>query len=102
MPRPTDRQAFDALLRTRLAAFTRKAFATVDPGADYQHNWHVDYIAELLEACTRGEIKRLVINVPPRYLKSISVTVAWPAWLLGNDPTRKIIAASYSHSLSLK
>jgi predicted phage terminase large subunit-like protein len=102
MPRPTDRQAFDALLRTRLAAFTRKAFTTVDPGAEYQHNWHVDYIAELLEACTRGEIKRLVINVPPRYLKSVSVTVAWPAWLLGNDPSRKIIAASYSHSLSLK
>lgn len=102
MPRPTDRQAFDALLRTRLSAFTRKAFATVDPGADYQHNWHVDYIAELLEACTRGDIKRLIINVPPRYLKSISVTVAWPAWLLGNEPTRKIIAASYSHSLSLK
>ena len=102
MPRPTEQQAFDALLRTRLAVFTRKAFATVDPGAEYRHNWHIDLIAEYLEACTRGEVKRLIINVPPRYLKSISVTVAWPAWLLGNDPSRKVIAASYSHSLSLK
>ena len=102
MPRASDREAFDALLRSRLPVFTRKAFGTVDPGAEYQHNWHVDYIGELLEACTRGEIKRLIINVPPRYLKSVSVTVAWPAWLLGNDPSRKIIAASYSHSLSLK
>lgn len=102
MPRPTDREAFDALLRTRLAAFTRKAFATVDPGASYKHNWHVDLIAEYLEACTRREVKRLVINVPPRYLKSISVTVAWPAWLLGKNPSERIVAASYSEMLSLK
>ena len=102
MTRPTDQQVFDALLRTRLAAFTRKAFSTVDPGAEYKHNWHVDLIAEYLEACTRREIKRLIINIPPRYMKSIAVTVAWPAWLLGKNPAEKIIAASYSHSLSLK
>ncbi len=77
--KPTEQQAFDALLRTQHKAFTRKAFGTVDPGAEYRHNWHVDLIAEYLEACTRGEVKRLVINVPPRYMKSISVTVAWPA-----------------------
>lgn len=100
--RPTDREALDALLRTRLAAFTRKTFATVDPGVPYSHNWHVDLIAEYLEACTRREIKRLVINIPPRYLKSISVTVAWPAWLLGKDPGERILAASYAHKLSLK
>ena len=100
--RPTDQEAFDALLRTRLAAFTRKTFATVDPGAAYSHNWHIDLIAEYLEACTRREIKRLIINIPPRYLKSISVTVAWPAWLLGHDPTNSVLAASYAHKLSLK
>ncbi len=101
-PSPTDREAFDALLRTRLAAFTRKTFATVDPGAAYKHNWHIDLIAEYLEACSRREIKRLVINIPPRYLKSISVTVAWPAWLLGHDPSERILAASYAEILSLK
>ena len=56
--RPTEQEAFDALLRQRLAAFTRKAFSTVDPGATYKHNWHIDLIAEYLEACTRREIKR--------------------------------------------
>lgn len=100
--RPSDQEAFDALLRTRLAAFTRKAFATVDPGAVYKHNWHVDLIAEYLEACTRREIKRLIINMPPGYLKSISVNVAWPAWLLGENPSERILSASYSESLSLK
>ncbi|MBP3955411.1 phage terminase large subunit [Gemmata sp. G18] len=98
----SDQKAFDALLRTRLAAFTRKTFATVDPGTPYSHNWHVDLIAEYLEACTRREIKRLIINIPPRYLKSISVTVAWPAWLLGLNPAERILASSYAHSLSLK
>lgn len=102
MARPTEQEAFAALLRLRLAAFTRKTFATVDPGATYLHNWHVDLIAEYLEACTRREIKRLVINMPPRYLKSVSVSVAWPAWLLGNNPSERIIVSSYSHMLSLK
>jgi predicted phage terminase large subunit-like protein len=100
--RPTEQEALNALLRTRLAAFIRKSFHTVDPGAEYSHNWHVDLIAEYLEACHRREIKRLIINVPPRYMKSIAVTVAWPAWLLGKNPSERIIAASYSHSLSLK
>lgn len=100
--RPTDREAFDALLRTRLAAFTRKAFATVDPGAVYKHNWHIDLIAEYLEACTRREIKRLIINIPPRYMKSISVTVAWPAWLIGKSPSERVLAASYAQVLALK
>ena len=100
--RPTDREAFDALLRHRLAAFTRKTFATVDPGAEYRHNWHIDLIAEYLEACARREIKRLVINIPPRYMKSISVTVAWPAWLLGHNPAERILSASYAEVLSLK
>ena len=100
--RPTDREAFDALLRTRLAAFTRKAFGTVDPGAEYRHNWHIDLIAEYLEACERREIRRLIVNIPPRYMKSIAVSVAWPAWLIGRNPSERVVAASYSDRLSLK
>jgi predicted phage terminase large subunit-like protein len=102
MRRPTKIEALDALLRTRLSAFIVKTLHTVDPGAAYSHNWHVDLIAEYLEACTRREIKRLVINIPPRYLKSISVSVAWPAWLLGRNPSEQIVAASYAEMLALK
>lgn len=102
MTRPTKSEALDALLRVRLAAFIEKTFRTVDPGTPYLHNWHVELIAEYLEACTRREIKRLIINIPPRALKSVCVSVAWPAWLLGHDPTERIMAASYSHALSLK
>lgn len=99
---PSKDEAFDALLRNRLAAFTQKAFRTVDPGAKLLHNWHIDLIAEYLEACSRREIKRLIINIPPRNLKSISVTVSWPAWLLGHNPSERIMAASYSDALSSK
>jgi predicted phage terminase large subunit-like protein len=99
----TDKVAvLDALLRQRLSYFTRRTFATVDPGAIYLHNWHIDLIAEYLTACTYGQITRLLINMPPRYLKSISVSVAWPAWLLGHNPSAKILASSYSDKLSLK
>src|ERR1700722_1234656 len=102
MPRPTKAEAFDALLRTRLAAFTQKTFRTVDPGTPYLHNWHVDLISEYLEACTRREVTRLIINIRPRSLKSVSVSIAWPAWLLGKNPSERIVAASYSDRLALK
>ncbi|CAN5261630.1 phage terminase large subunit [soil metagenome] len=102
MQRPSKTDALDALLRTRLAAFIQKTFRTVDPGMAYSHNWHIDLIAEYLEACTRREINRLIINVPPRSLKSISVSVAWPAWLLGKNPSQRILAASYAEGLALK
>lgn len=85
-----------------LAPFIREAFNIVNPGTDFLPNWHIDLIAEYLEAVTRGDIRRLIINIPPRSLKSTCVSVAWPAWLLGNNPTRRIICASYAQNLSNK
>ena len=89
-------------LEQSLPTFIGKTLATVDPGAAYLPNWHIDLIAEYLEAARRGEINRLIINMPPRSLKSVCVSVAWPAWLLGQNPSSRIIAASYASSLSLK
>lgn len=66
------------------------------------HNWHIDCMAEYLMACYRRDIKRLIINIPPRSLKSVSTNVAFPAWAMGHDPTMKIMSASYSLDLSLK
>lgn len=90
------------LYRESLSAFIERSFKTVDSGVDYHHNWHIDAIAEHLRACKDKEIKRLIINMPPRSLKSIAVTVAFPAWLLGVDPTTKIMAGSYAQKLSFK
>ncbi|MCC2646584.1 MAG: putative phage terminase protein, partial [Rickettsiaceae bacterium] len=65
-------------------------------------NWHIDLIADELETVENGDIKRLMINMPPRALKSVCVSVAWPAWLLGHNPSLRIIVASYSQVLSIK
>jgi len=90
------------LLANDFATFIGKSLSTVNPSARYQHNWHIELIAEYLEAIRAGSIKRLVINMPPRSLKSICVNVAWPAWLLGHDPKSRIITASYSSALAIK
>ena len=100
--KPKTAAVYQALLRQHLSSFVQKTFATVDPGAKYLHNWHIDLMAEYLEGCTHRDITRLIINIPPRYMKSIAVSVAWPAWVLGHDPSSKFLCASYSEKLSLK
>ena len=91
-----------AILRQDLSSFIQRAFATVDPGASYHHGWHIDAIAWQLERIMRGDIRRLIITLPPRSLKSIAASIAFPAWLLGHDPSRQIVAVSYSDILSEK
>ena len=72
-----------ALLRTDLRYFVRKVFSTVLPGTTYLPNWHIDAIVHELMRIDSGENRRLLINQPPRSLKSICVSIAYVAWLLG-------------------
>jgi hypothetical protein len=58
-----------------LSEFTKMAWHVIEPGTPYIGNWHLDVISEHLEAVTRGEIRNLLINVPPRHMKSIQVAV---------------------------
>lgn len=97
-----DKQLELDVCRSDLTAFIEKTFKTVNPGVPFLPNWHVQCIAYHLELCRNRDIKRMIINIPPRYLKSLSCTVAFPAWLLGHDPKTKIMAASYSKDLSIK
>lgn len=92
----------DAILRQDFASFTSKVFHTINPSTPYIANWHIDLIADYLEEVRLGNIKRLVINMPPRALKSICVSVAWPSWLLAKNPSARIMTASYSSILSVK
>lgn len=97
-----NKKLLSALLRQDFSSFIGKVFHTVNPGNTYHSNWHIDLIADYLEAVRKGQIKRLIINMPPRALKSVCVSVAWPAWLLGQNPAVRIMAASYSATLSIK
>jgi len=64
-----------------LARFVRGAWPHVEPVATYVHGRHIDVLAEALEAVATGELRRLVVNVPPRHMKSLADSVFWPAWL---------------------
>ncbi|MDX2050714.1 MAG: phage terminase large subunit [Rickettsiaceae bacterium] len=97
-----NKNLINAILKNDFGSFIHKSFKTLNPSMKYYRNWHIDLIAEHLLAVERGDIKRLIINMPPRCLKSLTVSVAWPAWLLGRNPANRIIVASYSQLLSNK
>ena len=92
----------NALCWENIKDFTAQAFKLVSPADAYAYNWHIGCVAEHLHAVHEGQLHRLIINIPPRSLKSIMVSVAWPAWLLGKDPRTRIIAASYAQNLATK
>ena len=64
-----DKKLLTALIRQDFTSFINKVFNTINPGATYQPNWHIDLIAEYLEMVRQGKIKRLIINMPPRSFK---------------------------------
>jgi predicted phage terminase large subunit-like protein len=66
-----------------LATFVRRAWAVLEPEQPYVHGWHLDAMAEHLEAITAGQIRRLLMNVPPGTMKSLLTGVFWPAWEWG-------------------
>jgi hypothetical protein len=75
----------------------------VNPGSPLTANWHIDAISYRLQKLVDvGTAARLVLNLPPRTLKSYLVSVCLPAWLLGRDPTARIICARYAEDLSNK
>jgi predicted phage terminase large subunit-like protein len=98
----SDRRLLTALLRTDLSSFIQRAFRTVSPGDHYLHNWHMDAISWAVQRCRKAKRRRLIITVPPRSGKSIAVSVALPAYILGLDPVQRIICASYSQELANK
>jgi predicted phage terminase large subunit-like protein len=91
-----------ALLRVDPYAFIERAFRQLHPTGRFLHNWHLEAMAAALEDCRRGKTRRLIINLPPRSLKSIAVSVAFPAYWLGHDPSARIICASYGQDLANK
>ena len=94
--------AFNALMRRDLASFVAKTFQIVDGSQHFLPNWHIEVLAHYLDLARQRKIKRLIITLPPRHLKSICASVAFTAWALGHDPSLKIICASYSQDLASK
>lgn len=99
---PSLEEVRQELAERKLADFIRQAWHVIEPATPYLHNWHIDLICEYLEAVSAGQITRLIINIPPRYMKSIAVSVMWPVWEWIRHPETRWIFASYSQSLSTK
>ncbi len=93
-----------ALAQRSLLDFIRLMWPVIEPGRRFVEGWAVEAICEHLEAVTRGEIKKLLINVPPGCMKSLTTNVFWPAWEWGprNRPNLRYISSAYAESLSVR
>jgi predicted phage terminase large subunit-like protein len=88
------------LLRHDLCAFIQRSFLELNPQTKYQSNWHIELLAAKLEDVRRGRCQRLIVNVPPRHLKSHAISIAFPAWVLGHESSKQILSVTYAQDLS--
>jgi hypothetical protein len=93
---------YDAILRSDLGYFAQRRFSELNPQAAFAMNWHIEVIAAKLAAVREGKIRRLIINLLPRHLKSLLASIAFPAWCLGLDPSAQILCVSYAQDLADK
>ena len=91
-----------ALLRDDFASFAARAFRELNPRTPFAMNWHVELIAAKLAAVRAGRIRRLIVSLPPRHLKSHLASVAFPAWCLGHEPSAQILCVRYAQDLADK
>lgn len=98
--RATKSAAYWAAVKSNLWVFLRHSFDTIYPRKPYLDNWHIHAITHALAKSIEGDMPRLIINLPPRQLKSFITSVVLPAFILGLDSTAKIICISYSDELA--
>src|SRR5262245_10651541 len=91
-----------ALLYHDFVSFAARAFRELNPRTPFLTNWHIELIAAKLAAVRAGHIRRLIISLPPRHLKSHLASVAFPAWCLGHAPSAQILCVSYAQELADK
>lgn len=99
MTRSTPNMVAD-ILRSDLNAFTHRSFLELYPQAEFHYNWHQDFITDALLDVYLGDCTRLILNLPPRHLKSFAASVAFPAWVLGHRPWAQLLSVTYGQELS--
>src|SRR5208337_5201572 len=90
------------IVRDDFYSFLVRCFRDLNAGAAYLPSWHIEAMAAKLARAKNGGVRRLIINIPPRHLKSLAASIALPAWLLGHDPALAIINVTYGELLSDK
>lgn len=102
MPKANKGTPIGSLLRQEFELFAQFAYRTIGGEGEYLHNWHIDAMLYCLLQIQSGQCRRLVMNAPPRHLKSFIVTTAWVAWMLGRNPALRFLAVSYGYDLAEK
>ena len=92
----------ESIMRRDFLSFTRQCMRELQGGAVLDENWHLELLASELAEVVDGRNRRLLINLPPRHLKSVLCSVALPAWMLGHNSGAQIICVSYAQDLSEK
>jgi predicted phage terminase large subunit-like protein len=82
--------------------FVTQTFPILEPGRQFIDGWHIRALCAHMEACYYGEIQNLLINIPPRHMKSLIVSVLFPAWVWIKSPDRRFLCSSYADSLSVR
>ena len=100
----SERPSSTEIWQPTLWEFVRAAWHVLEPAHPFVDNWHIGAICELLEAVTLRQIQNLLINIPPRHLKSLLVSVFWPCWEWGpmQRPDLRYINSSYASNLSIR
>jgi predicted phage terminase large subunit-like protein len=98
----TTEEALPALIRQRFDVFLRFAFKEIAGNREFTPGWHIEAIEHQLHRLQEGDIRQLIVTIPPRHLKSITISVAWVAWMLGRDPQTRFTCASYAYDLAEK
>jgi predicted phage terminase large subunit-like protein len=99
---PADRLPLQALIRSEFELFLAFAYREIGGEGEYMHNWHIDAMIHRLTQTRYGLNRRLIVNAPPRHLKSFVITTAWVAWMLGKNPKLRFLAVSYGYDLAEK
>lgn len=99
----TDLAQLDRELAERsMHEFIQQCWPVIEPGRTFHDNWHIQAICEHLEAVIKGDIRRLIINIPPRHMKSLTCDVAFPTWAWIHKPHLQFMFASYAASLAIR
>ncbi len=101
-PRAALRGIDGELAKREFREFVRLAWSQAEPAYPFLPNWHIDAIADHLQAVTEGQIQRLLINIPPGHAKSLMVSVLWPAWIWAREPKWRGIFCSYGAELAIR
>ncbi|SEP23233.1 phage uncharacterized protein (putative large terminase), C-terminal domain-containing protein [Salinihabitans flavidus] len=96
---PNDK-IYRLMLRERLHTFLGRSFLALNPGKELSSAYYVRGLSYVLERVERGEVRRLIIELPPRHLKSTIASMILPAWILGRDPSKRIVCVSYNNDLA--